>query len=98
MRYDAMLSAMVSGKKKQKWQVFLSHSGEDTWIARQIAREISERGAVPFLDEADVDVGAEFEEDIRRSAQHGYDAFRSSWFCWACPPRTFRRIRTRRYF
>ena len=26
---------------------------------------ISSRGAQPFLDEADVDVGAEFEEDIR---------------------------------
>jgi len=45
--------------------VFVSHSGEDTWVARQIAREISSRGAQPFLDEADVDVGAEFEEDIR---------------------------------
>lgn len=44
--------------------VFVSHSGEDTWVARQIAREISARGARPFLDEADVDVGAEFEENI----------------------------------
>ena len=45
--------------------IFISHSGEDTWIARQIAKEIDSRGAKPFLDEADVDVGAEFEEDIR---------------------------------
>jgi hypothetical protein len=45
--------------------VFVSHSGADTWVARQIAREISSRGAQPFLDEADVDVGAEFEDDIR---------------------------------
>ena len=45
--------------------VFVSHSGEDTWVARQIAREIASRGAKPFLDEADIDVGAEFEEDIR---------------------------------
>jgi TIR domain len=44
--------------------IFVSHAGEDTWVARQIAREISARGAHPFLDEADVDVGAEFEEDI----------------------------------
>ena len=48
------------------WLVFVSHSGEDTWVARQIAREIAARGAQPFLDEADVDVGAEFEEDIRQ--------------------------------
>ncbi|MGH7719961.1 MAG: toll/interleukin-1 receptor domain-containing protein [Gemmatimonadaceae bacterium] len=45
--------------------IFISHSGEDTWVARQIAREVSLCGARPFLDEADVDVGAEFEEDIR---------------------------------
>ncbi len=57
---------MAAAKQKnKKWLVFISHSGEDTWIARQIAREITERGATPFLDEADVDVGAEFEEDIR---------------------------------
>ena len=46
--------------------VFISHSGEDTWVARQIAREICARGAKSFLDEADIDVGAEFEEDIRQ--------------------------------
>jgi hypothetical protein len=45
--------------------VFISHSGEDTWVARQIAKEIETRGAKPFLDVADIDVGAEFEEDIR---------------------------------
>jgi hypothetical protein len=45
--------------------IFVSHAGEDMWIARQIAREIEERGARPFLDQADVHVGAEFEEDIR---------------------------------
>ncbi len=44
--------------------VFVSHSGTDTWIARQIAREIEACGATPFLDEAQVDAGADFEEDI----------------------------------
>ncbi len=44
--------------------VFVSHSGQDTWVARQIAREITSHNATPFLDEADVDIGAEFEEDI----------------------------------
>lgn len=44
--------------------VFVSHSGEDTWVAKQIAREVSERGAQVFLDEASVAVGAEFEERI----------------------------------
>lgn len=45
--------------------IFISHSGEDTWVARQIAKGIESYGAKPFLDEADIDVGAEFEEDIR---------------------------------
>jgi len=52
-------------KRKKDWLVFVSHSGDDTWVARQIAREITGCGATPFLDEANVDIGAEFEEDIR---------------------------------
>jgi len=44
--------------------VFISHSARDTWVARQIAREVSACGAKPFLDEADIDVGGDFEEDI----------------------------------
>lgn len=44
--------------------VFISHSSRDTWIARQIAREVSFCGATPFLDEADVEVGEDFEENI----------------------------------
>jgi len=44
--------------------VFISPSSRDTWVARQIAREVLACGAEPFLDEADVDVGADFEEEI----------------------------------
>lgn len=44
--------------------VFISHSGPDTWVAKQIAREIEALGATPFLDEAQIDVGSDFEEDI----------------------------------
>jgi hypothetical protein len=44
--------------------VFISHSGKDTWVAKQIAREVSLRGAMPFLDEANVEVGEDFEESI----------------------------------
>jgi hypothetical protein len=47
-----------------KLLVFVSHSSQDTWVARQIAREIENSGAKPFLDEAEVDAGADFEEDI----------------------------------
>jgi len=44
--------------------VFISHSSKDTWVAKQIAREVSIRGATPFLDEANVEVGEDFEESI----------------------------------
>jgi TIR domain-containing protein len=51
-------------KKDPKRLVFISHSARDTWIARQVAREVAACGAKPFLDEADIDVGSDFEEDI----------------------------------
>lgn len=44
--------------------VFISHSSRDTWVAKQIAREIALRGAEPFLDEAKIEIGADFEEEI----------------------------------
>jgi len=47
--------------------VFVSHSSEDTWVARQIAREITETGAKVFLDEANIKIGDEFDEEIRKS-------------------------------
>jgi hypothetical protein len=33
-------------------------------VAKQIAREVSACGAKPFLDEAQIEVGADFEKDI----------------------------------
>jgi len=52
-----------------KYFVFVSHSSRDTWVAKQIAREITQSGAMPFLDEAQIDIGADFEEDIRNFLQ-----------------------------
>ena len=51
-------------RKSDSRLVFVSHSSVDTWVAKQIAREIEACGATPFLDEAEIDVGADFEEDI----------------------------------
>ena len=45
-------------------QVFVSHAGPDTWVARQIARGIRECEADPFLDEADIQAGQDFETEI----------------------------------
>ena len=47
--------------------VFISHSVKDTWVARQIAREVSACGATPFLDEDAVEIGDDFEEKILTS-------------------------------
>lgn len=44
--------------------IFISHSRKDTWVAKQIAREITACGASAFLDEADIEVGDDFEERI----------------------------------
>jgi hypothetical protein len=33
--------------------IFVSHSNADTWIAKQIAREITIRGGTPFLESTD---------------------------------------------
>lgn len=44
--------------------VFISHSGTDVWVAKQIAREVTTCGALPFLDEAHIDAGMDFEERI----------------------------------
>lgn len=46
------------------FQVFISHSSVDTWVARQLARAVEERGATCFLDEADMEYGDDFEDKI----------------------------------
>ena len=45
--------------------VFVSHSGMDTWVARQVSQQCLRVGAKTFLDEAQIGVGADFEEAIR---------------------------------
>jgi len=63
----------VNEQSTEKRLVFVSHSGQDTWIAKQIAREIEARGATPFLDEAQVDAGADFEEDILNFLERAHE-------------------------
>ncbi|HYN76375.1 MAG TPA: toll/interleukin-1 receptor domain-containing protein [Lamprocystis sp. (in: g-proteobacteria)] len=47
--------------------VFISHSSEDTWVARQIADKIRSAGAKSFLDEDDLDIVDEPDEKIREA-------------------------------
>ena len=44
--------------------VFISHSSLDTWVAKQISKEVELCGAIPFLDEENIDIGEEFEDKI----------------------------------
>jgi hypothetical protein len=43
---------MEASQGKTERLVFVSHSGQDTWVAKQIAREVAACGATPFLDES----------------------------------------------
>lgn len=58
---------------KRKHLVFISHSSLDTWIAKQLAREIKSAGAQPFLDEATIEVGADFEDEIRKFLEKAHE-------------------------
>jgi TIR domain len=48
-------------------KVFISHFSGDTWIARQIEKEIKHRGFDTFLDVVDVETGDVLEETIREN-------------------------------
>jgi len=60
---------MGAHRQAKRRLIFVSHSSRDTWVAKQLANEIRGRGATPFLDEAHVEIGADFEEDIRVSLE-----------------------------
>ncbi len=59
-----MRRSAVPGQKKKGYRVFVSHAGEDIWVAEQLARCIEDCGATTFLDRRDIDVGDKFKERI----------------------------------
>jgi hypothetical protein len=59
----------MAKRGKRKHMVFVSHSARDTWVARQIAREIKRCGGQAFLDEAEIEIGQDFEEEILQSLE-----------------------------
>jgi hypothetical protein len=61
----ARMSNDENGMRQAEYLVFVSHSARDTWVAKQIAKEVLECGATPFLDEADIEVGQDFDDAIR---------------------------------
>jgi hypothetical protein len=47
------------------YKIFVSHSGDDAWVAEQIAKRIEDCGAAAFLDRRDIVAGDDFKERIR---------------------------------
>lgn len=47
--------------------VFVSHAGEDTWVARQIAEKIKACGADVFLDSEVIEIGEKFDDRIQEA-------------------------------
>jgi hypothetical protein len=59
---------MARPKRRARFQVFISHSSLDRWIARQIAHHIERRGAGFFLDATHIESGDDFEDRISEAA------------------------------
>jgi hypothetical protein len=51
------------------YTVFISHSGEDTWVARQLSSSFEAVRAKTFLDESNIAIGAKFEDEILEALQ-----------------------------
>jgi hypothetical protein len=49
---------------KAKYRVFVSHAGDDLWLAEQLARNIEECDATAFLDRRDIAAGDNFKQRI----------------------------------
>jgi TIR domain-containing protein len=43
---------------------FISHSGEDAWLARKLSADCKALGAETFLDEEQIAIGGRFENEI----------------------------------
>jgi hypothetical protein len=51
-------------------KVFISHGKPDSWIARQLRKEVRDCGATTFLDETDIPKGGNFKEIIKHEIQN----------------------------
>ena len=54
---------------KGKYQIFISHAGTDTWVAKQIEAHINKCGASTFLDDSDIFIGDDFEKIILKEVK-----------------------------
>jgi hypothetical protein len=54
----------MKNRHSRRHLIFISHSSKDTWVAKQIAGRIIDAGAEVFLDEAEIEVGEDFDQKI----------------------------------
>ena len=69
MRLKPFSGRVLSQVENPNHQVFISHSSEDTWVARQLAGHVQQCGASCFLDEADIEHGDDFDETLASAAK-----------------------------
>lgn len=60
----AVREARARRRSPDAYAVFISHSSKESWIARQMAKEVKARGAVPWVDVNDIQGGDDFQERI----------------------------------
>ena len=48
----------------KQYQIFISHAGEDEWIAQQISNKLKRKGASTYLDSERMLAGANFNDEI----------------------------------
>ena len=54
----------VKRPKAGSYRVFVSHAGDDIWVAKQISKNLEEVGAQTFLDRRDIAAGDNFHDRI----------------------------------
>jgi len=65
----ASLSDLEAAEASKTARVFISHSGKDLWVARQIAAEVRRCGVTTFLDEADIAHGDDFDDELLKAEE-----------------------------
>jgi len=71
----ASLSDLEAAEASKTVRVFISHSGKDLWVARQIAAEVRRCGATTFLDEAAIARGDDFDDEILKAEEQCSELF-----------------------
>jgi hypothetical protein len=56
-----------------EYLIFISHSGEDTRVAKKMATDCEAVHASTFLDQTRIAIGAKFEEDILQALRVAHE-------------------------